>query len=612
MKKVIILFISIISIVVIAMSMGWKNDDNVVIATSHSVVIDTDMPIEDTMEYIFKSENITDFYDELFYELYKDRTDSLNRLDNLSSYGIVYKRGKIDEVSDDYYDHLLVIINSALNHIETYEAVEDPLTKEIVIYNLEFELEKIKNRSYSQIFSYMIRYHEYLKRSLSSFAINTNADVAILKAKIRDVSEKMYVLADQYKANEAKGHSLNREDLKMVKDSLYPSVSLPVRSSHLYYDIMRSITKINADEERKQKYKDEIADVLNNTYKPAITELYNTLDETTEAPDTYLGLALIEGGPDYYEMILKYHTSKDLEPAEIHEMGLEVVKVSRHELDLALTEMSYEGDLESKMIQFNDDRSRMGYSTALEDTTVIIEKVEEALPHWFDESILDYTEVNLYTSDYPFSSYSNTWYFRKYIGWFNISSRAELYKETFPVLVYHETLPGHHLERFNELTQTNIPMLRKMFHHTAYIEGWASYAEQLVVEHNISSPEERIDYLYGNVIKAAALVVDTGIHFYNWDKTTAEDYLMTESMQNKEDAKARVRRYVSNPGQGCSYYIGQKFINDLRTKTELELGDDFDLREFHTQILKNGSLPLHLLEQQIELYIKKTKMSESL
>jgi len=168
-------------------------------------------------------------------------------------------------------------------------------------------------------------------------------------------------------------------------------------------------------------------------------------------------------------------------------------------------------------------------------------------------------------------------------------------------LAFHETVPGHHLEREHELMLNNIPMIRKIASNTAYIEGWALYAEMLADEQGFNpTPEHRIGYLKSELHRAARLVVDTGIHYKKWSREEAIDYLVMEGLLHPGYASSEVTRYTTWPGQACAYKIGQLKIKELRDYVEEKMGSDYDIKEFHHLILGNGSMPLDLLEEHVK------------
>ena len=173
------------------------------------------------------------------------------------------------------------------------------------------------------------------------------------------------------------------------------------------------------------------------------------------------------------------------------------------------------------------------------------------------------------------------------------------------VLALHEAVPGHHLQiaLANELE--NVPEFRKHSGYTAYVEGWALYAESLGEQMGMyEDPFDKFGQLTYEMWRACRLVIDTGIHAYNWTRQQAINYLLANSAKTKHDAEVEIDRYIVWPGQALAYKIGELKINELKEMAEKKLGDEFDIREFHHEILKDGAVPLNILEDKINSFIQ--------
>ena len=168
--------------------------------------------------------------------------------------------------------------------------------------------------------------------------------------------------------------------------------------------------------------------------------------------------------------------------------------------------------------------------------------------------------------------------------------------------MFHETVPGHHLESALTAEQAHLPLIRQMIWNVAYGEGWGVYAETLADELGLyqDDPISRIGYLQSLLFRAARLVADTGIHRLHWTRKQATDYLVAATGQPDSQMAQEVDRYTVWPGQAAAYWIGRKRILDLKERAERVLGPDFDFVEFHDAILTGGPRPLSILENDIE------------
>jgi uncharacterized protein (DUF885 family) len=174
---------------------------------------------------------------------------------------------------------------------------------------------------------------------------------------------------------------------------------------------------------------------------------------------------------------------------------------------------------------------------------------------------------------------------------------------------YHEAVPGHHFQISIQQELTGVPQFRRFLPFGAYTEGWALYAERLASEIGMyqDDPAGDIGRLQDELFRAVRLVVDTGIHYKHWTRQQAIDYMVTNTGNPEADVVVEIERYIVWPGQACSYKVGQLKILGLREKARAALGAKFDLGEFHDVVLKNGSLPLGILEKLVDKYISDKK-----
>jgi uncharacterized protein (DUF885 family) len=175
-------------------------------------------------------------------------------------------------------------------------------------------------------------------------------------------------------------------------------------------------------------------------------------------------------------------------------------------------------------------------------------------------------------------------------------------------VAYHEGAPGHHFQVAIQQELTGVPMFQKFAYFGAYIEGWGLYAERLAKEQGrFTDPMQDFGRLQNEMLRAARLVVDTGAHAKRWSRERMIEYMLTNNPMTPEDATKEVERYIDNPGQALSYKIGMLKILALRERARAELGDRFDVREFHDVVLKNGAVALPILEELVIDYVAKKK-----
>jgi len=191
----------------------------------------------------------------------------------------------------------------------------------------------------------------------------------------------------------------------------------------------------------------------------------------------------------------------------------------------------------------------------------------------------------------------------------NLRDLNEVPKWSMPTLAYHEGVPGHHWQISIAQELKGLPQFRKVIPFTAYAEGWALYCEWLAKQAGWydKDPFGDLGRLRDELFRAVRLVVDTGIHAKHWTREQAIAYMHDKTGMGEKEVKSEIERYIVNPGQACAYKVGMMKIQELRSRAQQELGDKFNQREFHDTVLKNGSLPLEILEEQVNDYIQKKK-----
>lgn len=187
----------------------------------------------------------------------------------------------------------------------------------------------------------------------------------------------------------------------------------------------------------------------------------------------------------------------------------------------------------------------------------------------------------------------------------NLRDVSETVKFGMKTLAYHEGVPGHHFQIAIQSELEDVPIFRTFGLFTAFIEGWALYSEQLAWELGFyeNDPFGNLGRLQGEMMRAVRLVVDTGLHYKKWTREEAIDYMVANTGMTTTEVTTEIERYIVMPGQACAYKIGMMKILELREKAKKEMGDKFDLKQFHNVVLKNGAVPLDILEELIDEYI---------
>lgn len=350
---------------------------------------------------------------------------------------------------------------------------------------------------------------------------------------------------------------------------------------------------------------------------PAYRRLHDFLvqDYIPHARETIAWSALPRG-KEWYQLAIREHTTTDMTPAEIHDLGTSEVKSDRAAMEQVAATSGFKGDFEAfkTFLQTDPQFYYKDQGSLLAGYRNIAKQIDPILPQFFRKlPRLTYgiRAIPAYAADSaPAAYYQSGSIQAGRPGWFcaNTSNLPGRPKWQMQVLTLHESVPGHHLQFSLAQEMENVPEFRKHASYSAFAEGWALYCERLGSELGFYKDHySKFGQLTFDMWRACRLVIDTGIHAQGWTRRQSIDYLMANAGKNEHEATVEVDRYIASPGQALSYKIGQLKFLALRAQAARELGDAFDPRSFHDALLAHGSLPLPILDQQIQAWIATQK-----
>jgi len=376
----------------------------------------------------------------------------------------------------------------------------------------------------------------------------------------------------------------------------------------------------NLDPRDKQALLEQAEEQIKNRDFPAYESLIEYVKHLRTKATTDDGVWKLPRGDKYYEHLLHSYTTTDLSAQQIHEIGLSEVARIQGQMTQILSTLGYSGrplkelikevSMEPKL-QYPDSEEARGQ--ALKDYQTIIDRVNSRLDNLFDLKPKASVKVDRIPK-FKEKTAPGAYYMRPAAdgsrpGVFYANLLNLPYKHDMETLAYHEAIPGHHFQLAIQQELKGIPMFRKFIPFTAYAEGWALYAEKLALEHNLFSDLYSVlGYLKSELFRAVRLVVDTGIHHKRWTRELAIDYMAEVTGMDMDDIVPEIERYIVMPGQACAYKIGELEILRLREMARKQLGDFFDLKKFHNVLLKDGALPLEILEDRVVEYINSVKL----
>jgi uncharacterized protein (DUF885 family) len=369
-------------------------------------------------------------------------------------------------------------------------------------------------------------------------------------------------------------------------------------------------------EEQRKEFDASLKGAVQQSVRPSYQSYLGFLQSEVlphSRPDDAPGLSHLPLGRESYRRLIRVHTSLDLTAEELHEIGLREVSRINRETETLCTKLFGEGDRREFLHRLRTDPSL--YFTSREQVEekarTALARANSAIPKWFGRlpvarcevvRMSDHEEKNSTIAYYRPAAADGSRPGRYYI---NTSAPATRPRYEAEVLAYHESVPGHHLQLAIAQEMTGLPDFRRHRGFTAFVEGWGLYTERLADEMGLySSDLDRVGMLSYDAWRACRLVVDTGMHAKNWSRQMAIEFMLANTALAENNIVNEVDRYITWPGQALAYKVGQLEILRLRDQCKAQLGDRFDIREFHDVILRNGAVPLEILGHVVARYLQ--------
>lgn len=411
---------------------------------------------------------------------------------------------------------------------------------------------------------------------------------------------------------------------KIVFDDYLPSIEAHIvdraEESRLFAPFSEfpdSVTDVD-----RERLKDEAAAIIMKVVVPEFERLLHFLkDEYLPAAAYKEGISFVPGGEEYYQYLVEIHTTLQITPDEVHQIGLNEVARIRNEMMEIVSERGFEDDFDGFVEYLRTDPGFYAESSEelMKETAYILKKIDGKLPELFKTlprlpygimEIPDYLAPRTATAYYSRGASDGTRAGFYAVNTYDLPSRP-LYEVV--ALSLHEAVPGHHLQIALHQELEGLPRFRTSGGFTAYTEGWALYSERLGLEVGMyDDPYSNFGRLSYEMWRALRLVVDTGIHVKGWSRDEAIEYMAVNSALSLHNIRSEVNRYIFWPGQALAYKMGEIKIRELREIAEESLGEHFDLRDFHDVILMSGSVPLSVLEKIVRDYVDQILIEKTL
>ena len=462
-------------------------------------------------------------------------------------------------------------------------------------------------------------FHMSVQRMYESMTFATAPDYENYLSRLRALGPYF----DQNIENMRDGMADGFTQPKIILEGIVSSIAGPiVEQPHdsIFYTPFNSIPAHFSDEEANQ-LRAEAASVISDTVVPAYQEFLQFFkDEYMPGARDTLGASSLDNGKAYYEDLTRFYTTlDDATPDGIHEIGLREVARIRAEMESIIRQVEFDGTF-AEFIEYLrtdpqfyvDDPKQL-----LKEASYIAKKVDGQMPAFFRtlprlsygvKAVPDDIAPNYTTGRYwgaPIGGKRGGYYM---VNTYALDKRP-LY--TLAALTVHEGVPGHHHQGALRQEIEGVPEFRRAFYPHAFGEGWGLYSEKLAIEMDIyETPYDDFGRLSYEMWRAVRLVIDTGMHYKGWSRERAQNFLADNTALSLHNVRTEVDRYISWPGQALAYKMGELKILELRARAEQELGEKFDIRDFHDAILMTGGVTLDILELEIERFIEKVQSSD--
>jgi len=561
----------------------------------------------------------------------QSRETDLKRSPMSQSYlGIKWDYDKWGDFSEAKADETRALMESRLKQAGEFDVntLDDSEKLSLTIYKVDLE-RKLANDEF--------RHHTYIMDQFSSwhtavpsFLINIHRienaeDASAYISRLNKVDALFAQVIEQLRIREKLGvmppawsyDQMMQAAANVVKGNPF---SESPEDSTILADFKQKLDASGLSNAEKSGLIADAKTALLTSVKPAYEKLIQELGKQRLLTPEGDGVWRLPNGSEWYQNRLNWFTTTKLNAKEVHQIGLDNVERIHNQMRDIMQQVKFEGSLQEFFLfmrnddQFyyaDSDEGRQRYMTEAKD---FIDKMEAKLPEYFGltpkarmvvKRVEAFREQSAGKAFYQSPSKDGSRPGTYYANLFDMRSMPTYQMEA---LAYHEGIPGHHMQRAIAQELEGIPEFQKYVSFTAYTEGWGLYTEELGKDMGFyADPYSDFGRLAMELWRACRLVVDTGIHEMQWSREKAIQYLIDNTPNPEADSVKAIERYIAMPGQATAYMIGKLKIMELRDKAQSELGDKFDYRGFHDTLLKNGPVPMTLLEENVNKWIAASK-----
>jgi uncharacterized protein (DUF885 family) len=577
----------------------------------------------------FKPWSLNVFYTKVFAEFLFEEPELLSSLGLVEQFGITGHNGKLGDASPAHQQQQIDRTKKNLAQLRSYPVEKQSESQRLSTEVLDWFLDRAVEGERWQFHNYPVNQLFGAQSQFPSFMANTHRllaprDCDYYVQRLEALPRKFDQVLEGLRIREEKQIIPPRFVVEEVLKEMSAFVAQPAAENILATSFKTRAAKIDKlTEQQRADLQTRVESTVTAKVYPAYQKLIDYFSALLPKTTTDDGVWKLPDGDAFYAYMLHENTTTKLNPAEIHALGVAEVARIEGEMRAILDANGYAGqpirqaiDALGKDPRFLFSNDEPGRVAALAEYTRLIDQAVERSKLLFAtipkakievRRVPEFKQATAPGAYYEGAALDGT---RPGVFYANMREMSEVQKWSMPTLAYHEGVPGHHWQISIAQELKRLPQFRKIIPFTAYHEGWALYAESLAKDAGWyeGDPFGDLGRLQAEMFRAVRLVVDTGIHAERWPREQAIAYMLEKTGMGEKEVTAEIERYIVSPGQACAYKVGMLKIRELRARAQQELGARFDQREFHDAVLKNGALPLDILEQQVNAYIARKKV----
>jgi uncharacterized protein (DUF885 family) len=576
----------------------------------------------------FRPWSLIHFYEKVFVQVLFEEPELLTSLGMVERFGITGHNGKLGDVSPAHQQRSFDRAKKNLADLRAYPIDKQTPSQRLSTHILDWYIGRELEGEKFQWHNYPVNQLFGVQNELPSFIANIHRllkpqDCDYYLQRLNAFPTKFDQLIESLRVREQKQILPPRFVVEKVLTEMNGFVAQPAAENILATSFKTRVAKINGlTDAQRSDFQAKVESAITGTVYPAYQKLIDYFNSILPKTTTDDGVWKLPDGDAYYAFALRKNTTTTLPPQEVHDLGVREVARIETEMRAILDANGFAArpigeamDALRKDPKFHFSNDDQGRADALAEYTRLIVVATERCQELFKtvpkakievRRVPEFKQATSAGAYYQGASLDRA---RPGVFYANLRDMNEISKWAMPTLAYHEGVPGHHWQIATAQELKGLPQFRKLIPFTAYQEGWALYTEWLAKEAGWyeGDPFGDLGRLQAELFRAVRLVVDTGLHAKRWPRQQAIDFMREKTGMGEKEVTAEIERYIVNPGQACAYKVGMLKIQELRARAQTELAAKFDQRDFHDVVLRNGALPLEILEEQVTEYIQKAK-----